>query len=59
VMSAALHDAIACTVCRWLWTKNHLGTAADNRCRMAVLQRRFYIRYVLVGVAMLGYLTVE
>ncbi|AIU06670.1 hypothetical protein LI99_07155 [Mycolicibacterium smegmatis] len=30
-ISAALHDAIACTVCRWLWTRNHLGTVTSAR----------------------------
>ena len=28
-ISAALHDAMACTVCRWLCTKNHLGTSTS------------------------------
>jgi hypothetical protein len=30
-ISAALHDAIACTVCRWLWTKNHFGTVTSAK----------------------------
>jgi hypothetical protein len=30
-MSAPLHDAIACTVCGWLLTKNHFGTATSAR----------------------------
>ena len=28
-ISAALHDAIACTVDKWLCTKNHLGTVTS------------------------------
>src|SRR5436190_7300127 len=28
-ISAALHDAMACTVDRWLWTKNHFGTVTS------------------------------
>ena len=30
-ISAALQDAIACTVCKWLCTKNHLGTSTSAR----------------------------
>ena len=30
-ISAALHDAMACTVCRWLCTKNQLGTSTSAR----------------------------
>jgi hypothetical protein len=30
-ISAALHDAMACTVCRWLCTKNHLGTSTSAK----------------------------
>ena len=30
-ISAALHDAMACTVCRWLCTKNHFGTSTSAR----------------------------
>jgi hypothetical protein len=29
--SAALQDAIACTVCKWLSTMNHLGTRTSAR----------------------------
>jgi hypothetical protein len=30
-ISAALQDAIACTVCNWSCTKNHLGTVTSAR----------------------------
>ena len=29
--SAALHEAMACTVCRWLYTKNHFGMSTSAR----------------------------
>jgi len=30
-ISAALHEAIAWTVCRWLWTKTHFGTLTSAK----------------------------